>query len=57
MLAKDGSDLQTKFGVHISSNILKIIKFSSQGIAPTPTPTLKAYLNPGEGGRFDFFFR
>ena len=53
------SNFQTKFGVHITSNIFKIIQFKNHGIAPT-TPTsqlLKAYPTPGVGGirRFEFF--
>ena len=57
MLENDYSDLQIKFGVHITSNIFKIIQFQNHGIVPTPhLPTLKAYPTPGEGGMFNFFF-
>ena len=38
MLENDHSNLQTKFGVHITSNIFKIIQFKNHGIAPTPRP-------------------
>ena len=57
MLENGHSNLQTKFGVHITSNIFKIIQFKIHGIAPTPPdlPTLKAYPTPGVGGRFKFF--
>ena len=55
MLENDDSKLQSKFGVHITSNIFKIIQFKNYGIAPTPLPTLKAYPTLGEGGRFKFF--
>ena len=59
MLEIGHSNLQTKFGVHITSNILKIIQFKNHGIAPTPPhlPTLKAYPTHCVGVRFDFFFR
>ena len=48
------SNLQTKFRVHITSNIFKKIQFKNHGIAPTPPdlPTLKAYPTPGVCGRF-----
>ena len=36
MLENGHSNLQTKFGVHITSNIFKIIQFKHHGIAPTP---------------------
>ena len=36
MLENDDFNLQTKFGVHITSNIFKIIQFKNQGITPTP---------------------
>ena len=57
MLENDYYNLQTKFGVHITSNIFKIIQFKNQGIAPTPRdlPTLKAYPTPIVGGRFGIF--
>ena len=59
MLENGHSNMQTKFGVHITSNIFKIIQSKNHGIAPTPPPphlpTLKAYPTPGVGGRFDFF--
>ena len=57
MLENGNSNLQTKFGVHITSNIFKNIQFKNHGIAPTPPhlPTLKAYPTPGEGGRFEIF--
>ena len=54
MLENDHSNLQTKFGVHITSNIFKIIQFQNHGIVPTPDlPTLKAYPTPVEGGGFE----
>ena len=66
MLENGDSNLQTKFGVgvHITSNIFKIIQFKNHGIAPTPPPhlptlkapdlaTLKAYPTPRVGGRFE----
>ena len=52
------SNLQTKFGVGITSNIFKIIQFKNHGIAyinPPDLPTLKAYPIPGVGGRFEIF--
>ena len=56
MLENDHSNLQTKFGVHITSNIFKIIQFKNLGIAQPPDlPTLKAYPTPGVGGRFEIF--
>ena len=56
MLENGYSNMQTKFGVHITSNIFKIIQFKNHGIAPTPDlPTLKPYPTPGVGGRFTFF--
>ena len=58
MLENGHSNLQTKFGVHITSNSFKIIQFKNHGIAPTPPPdlpTLKAYPTPGVGGRFEIF--
>ena len=56
MLENDHSNLQTKFGVHITSNIFKIIQFKNHGIEPPPhLPTLKAYPTPGVGGRFGIF--
>ena len=36
MLEHDDSNLQTKFEVHITSNIFKIIQFYNHGMAPTP---------------------
>ena len=39
MLETSHSNLQIKFGVHIISNIFKIIQFKNHGIAPTPPPT------------------
>ena len=57
MLENCDSNLQSKFGVHITSNIFKIIQFKNHGIASTPhLPTLKAYPTPGVGGRFEIFF-
>ena len=38
MLENGHSNIQTKFGVHITSNIFKIIQFKNHGIAPTPRP-------------------
>ena len=38
MLENGHSKLQTKFGVHITSNIFKIIQFKNHGIVPTPKP-------------------
>ena len=57
MLENDHSNLQTKLGVHITSNIFKINQFKNHGIAPTPPdhPTLKAYPTPGVGGKFEIF--
>ena len=51
------SNLQTKFGVHITSNIFTIIQFKNHGIAPPPPhlPTLTAYPTPAVGGRFGIF--
>ena len=36
MLDNGHSNLQTKFGVHITSDIFKIIQFKNHRIAPTP---------------------
>ena len=36
MLENGHSNMQTKFEVHITSNIFKIIQFKNHGIAPTP---------------------
>ena len=36
MLENGHFNLQTKFGVHIASNIFKIIQFKNHGIGPTP---------------------
>ena len=56
MLENGHSYLQTKFGVHITSNIFKTIQFKIAGShEPPPLPTLKAYPTPGVGGRFEFF--
>ena len=56
MLETDDSNLQTKFGVHITSNIFKIIQFSDHGITPTPTSQFwKLTLPPGEEVSSDFF--
>ena len=57
MLENGHSNLQTRFGVHITSNIFKIFQFKNHRIAPTPPhlPTLKAYPTPGVGGRFEIF--
>ena len=38
LLENGDSNLQTKFEVHITSNIFKIIQFKNHGIAPTPPP-------------------
>ena len=38
MLENGHSNLQTKCGVHITSNIFKITQFENHGIAPTPPP-------------------
>ena len=56
MLENEDSNLQTKFGVHITSNFQnnKILK-SQDNTNPSDLPTLKAYPTPGGGGRFEFF--
>ena len=38
-LENGASNMQTKFGVHITSNIFKIIQFENHGIAPIPRPS------------------
>ena len=56
MLENGHSNMQTKFGVHITSNIFKIIQIKTHGIVPTPPPdlpTLKAYPTHSVGGRFE----
>ena len=56
MLENGDSNLQTKFGVHNTSNIFKIIEFKNHGInQPPDLPTLKAYPTPGVSGRFEIF--
>ena len=57
MLENGHSNLQTKFGEHFTSNILKIIKFKNHGkITNSPDlPTLKAYPIPSVSGRFGIF--
>ena len=56
MLENGHSNLQTKFGVHITSNIFNEIQFKNHGIAQPPDlPTLKAYPPPGVGGRLEIF--
>ena len=57
ILENGGSNSQTKFGVHITSNILKITTFENHWITPTlpDLPTSKAYPAPGGGGRLNFF--
>ena len=56
MLENDDLKLQAKFGVHITSNIFKIINFKVTGShQPPDLPTLKAYPNSAEGGKFEFF--
>ena len=57
MLENGHSNLQTKFRVHITSNIFKKIQFKNHRIAPTP-PTSQLWkltLPPGVGGRFEIF--
>ena len=39
MFENSHSNLQAMFGVHITSNIFKIIQFKNHGIAPTNPPT------------------
>ena len=53
MKNNDNYNFWTKFGVH---HILST--FENHGIAQPPPnlTTLKAYLTPGVGGRFRFFF-
>ena len=36
MLENGDSNLQTKFGVHITLNIFKIMQFKNHAITPTP---------------------
>ena len=57
MLENGDSNLQTKFGVHITSNIFKIIQFkqSRDRTKPPDLPTLKAYPTPGVDGSSKFF--
>ena len=59
MLENDDSKMQTKFWVHITSNIFKKKKkrnFKSRDYTSShEIPTLKAYPTPGGGGRLDFF--
>ena len=55
MLANAHSNLQTKFGVHITSNIFKIIQKPRDSTNPPDLPTLKAYPTPGVGGRLGIF--
>ena len=46
-LENGNSNLQTKFGVHITSNIFKIIQFKNHGITQTPRPpNLESLPNP-----------
>ena len=52
MLENGHSNLQTKFGVHITSNIFKKSNLKITG--SRDLPTLKAYPTRGVGGRFDF---
>ena len=49
MLENGDSNLQTKFGVHITLNIFKIIQFKNHGIEPTPLTSQlwKLTLPPG----------
>ena len=58
MLENGDSNLQTKFGKHITSNIFKIIQFKNHRIAPIPlTSQLWKLTQPrGIGGRFKFCF-
>ena len=59
MLENGDSNLQTKFGVHITSNIFKIYQFKNPGIASHPTPnlpTLKLTLPTGKVVGSIFFF-
>ena len=51
----DPTNLQTKFGVHITSNIFQITKFENHGITILDLPTLKTYPTPGGGVTFEFF--
>ena len=47
MLENVDSNLQTKFGVHITLNIFKIIQFKNHRIAPTlPPPNFESLPNP-----------
>ena len=59
ILENDDSNLQTKFSVHITSNIFKIIKFLNHGITPIPPPSrppnFEGLSYPRGGGKFDFF--
>ena len=57
MLENYNSNLQTKFGVHITSNIFKNnqISKSRDYTNPPDLPTLKAYPTLGGGGRFELF--
>ena len=56
MLENGHSNLQTKFGVHITSKNFKKsnLKITGSHHPPPPhLPTLKAYPTPGVGGRFE----
>ena len=56
MLDNDDSNLQTKFGVHITSNIFKKSNLKITGShQPPDLPTLKTYPTSGEGDRFEIF--
>ena len=50
MLENDNSNLQAKFGLHITSNISKVTKLQNHGIASTESPTAQLWkltLPPG----------
>ena len=57
MLENGHSNLQTKFAVHITSNIFKIIQFKIKGSHQPPSPpNFESLPYPVVRGRFDFFF-
>ena len=61
MLENGGSNLQTKFGVHITSNIFKMIQFKKKkknkgSHQPPRPPNFESLPYPGVvGGRFEIF--